>query len=64
MTELEENVVKTAKIQNKSRKKHKVGKMLNSTALFLKDFYEQYNEQLAAMLGDKTFLWQDSYSLW
>lgn len=36
-----------------------VGDMLPETRKLLTNFYRKYNEQLATMLGDQRFLWQE-----
>ncbi|XP_068226100.1 carbohydrate sulfotransferase 15-like [Palaemon carinicauda] len=62
LSEDEENLVNMAPVQNKNRKKSNVGKMLNKTAEVLRKFYEPYNDDLVALLGDAKFLWQDYYA--
>ncbi|XP_064084143.1 LOW QUALITY PROTEIN: carbohydrate sulfotransferase 15-like [Macrobrachium nipponense] len=62
LSEDEENLVNMAPVQNKNRKKGNVGKMLNKTAEVLKRFYEPYNKDLVALLGDAKFFWEDYYA--
>ena len=53
--ELEEDVRSSPK--NVGKRKERVGGMMNSTRVMLKDFFKPHNERLAQLLGDPTFLW-------
>ncbi|XP_042885797.1 carbohydrate sulfotransferase 15-like isoform X1 [Penaeus japonicus] len=64
LTEEEEELVNIAPIHNKSKRKKIVGKMLNSTAYILQDFYRRFNADLAELLGDSKFTWEDTYATW
>ena len=47
--------------ENKRRNVNKNTKnpMLNETMQMLRDFYRPYNQELAALLNDDSFLWLD-----
>lgn len=64
LTDDEEEVVNTEPIHNKSKRKKTVGKMLNSTAYILREFYRKFNSDLAELLGDSRFTWEDTYATW
>lgn len=62
LTEEEEELVNMAPVQNKNKKKLYIGKMLNTTAETLRRFYEDFNNDLAELMGDRKFTWQDYYT--
>ncbi|KAG7165948.1 Carbohydrate sulfotransferase 15-like [Homarus americanus] len=62
LTEEEEKRVNMAPVRNKNRNKPDIGKMFESTANILREFYEPYNRDLACLLQDSRFTWQDIYS--
>ncbi|XP_067664163.1 carbohydrate sulfotransferase 15-like [Haliotis asinina] len=43
--------------KNASKKKERMGPMLQKTRVILDGYYRRYNQDLADMLQDKTFLW-------
>ena len=52
-----QKVAERKRVYQRSAKERAVGDMLPSTRQILTDFYRQYNEELADMLGDKRYLW-------
>lgn len=42
-----------------NRNKVRVNEMLNETRKRIKNFYQRYNEELAELLNDQRFLWDD-----
>lgn len=61
LTEEEEKVVNMAPVLNKNWKKPTIGKMLESTEKILKEFYKPYNRDLADLLKDSRYEWEDIY---
>ncbi|KAK7080939.1 hypothetical protein SK128_000255 [Halocaridina rubra] len=59
----EERQMNMVPVQNKNRKKMNIGKILNSTEDILRKFYEEYNKDLADLLGDLRFTWDDYYNM-
>lgn len=51
-----------APVRNKNRKKPEIGRMPESTADILRTFYKPYNRDLANLLEDSRFTWEDIYT--
>lgn len=49
-----------SKMKNVNRKKSNVGPMLDVTKTFLHQFYQQWNKDLANLLGEDRWLWADA----
>ncbi|XP_071531292.1 carbohydrate sulfotransferase 15-like [Panulirus ornatus] len=62
LTQEEGRKVNMAPVRNKNRKKPEIGKMPESTADILQAFYKPYNRDLANLLQDSRFTWEDIYS--
>lgn len=60
ITPSEEEMIMTSPRSNvRKEEDRKLGGMHEETRQLLTDFYSTYNEELAVMLGDTKFLWQD-----
>ncbi|GFR79856.1 sulfotransferase [Elysia marginata] len=57
--EVAEDVLEKPRANPRRAKDKKMGKMLPETRALLTSYYHEYNVQLAKLLGDKRFLWDD-----
>lgn len=55
----EDKRINVHKVYNKNKKKSLVGDMFDSTRKILQEFYKPYNKDLANLLNDPKFKWED-----
>ncbi|XP_060067963.1 carbohydrate sulfotransferase 15-like [Ylistrum balloti] len=55
--------ISKAPVRRKTKHKKEVGKMLPETKLFLHKIFQRYTEELAGMLHDKRFLWEENSNI-
>ncbi|CAL4068536.1 unnamed protein product, partial [Meganyctiphanes norvegica] len=61
LTEAEKIELEKIPVKNKSKKKQEARNMMNSTAQILRNFYKKFNFDLAELLQDDRFSWDDVY---
>lgn len=58
----EESILSMQKANTRRKQDVQIGDMLPETKVLLDAFYKPYNEQLARMLEDNSYLWNDGWS--
>jgi hypothetical protein len=63
LPEAEMNLISGSAHKHQTARRKKSPPMLNSTRLWLERLYRPYNLELAAMLQDSRFTWDDQFHL-